>query len=107
TVLDNGLIKIDEDICISCGKCVKQCPKKVLKMLPQNKKVTVKCSSTAKGPLAKASCSVACIGCGICAKNCPANAIVIGNNLAVINPELCTECKICVEKCPTKAISFS
>ncbi len=103
----DGLVTIDEDICISCGKCVGQCPKKVLKMLPQNKKITVRCSSQEKGPTARRGCKVACIACGICARNCPEQAITVEKNLAVINPEKCTSCGLCVEKCPSKAITMS
>lgn len=104
TVLETGLISIDEDVCISCGKCVAQCPKKVLAMLPQKKKVLVKCSSREKGPLARKACTTACIACGMCEKACPVGAIVIENNLAKIDPDKCIECGLCVKKCPTKAI---
>lgn len=101
---DSGIVSIDEDKCVSCSKCVKTCPKSVLAMLPQQKKVTVKCSSRDKGPEAKKSCSVACIGCGICAKACPVSAIEVTNNLAKIDQDKCVQCGLCAIKCPTKAI---
>lgn len=104
SITPNGLIYIDEETCVSCGKCVSQCPKKVLQMLPQKKRVTVKCSSREKGPIARKACSVACIACGMCEKACPVEAIEIQNNLAKINPEKCVECGLCAVKCPTKAI---
>ncbi|MGL5655441.1 MAG: RnfABCDGE type electron transport complex subunit B [Fusobacteriaceae bacterium] len=104
TVNENGLVVIDEVKCVSCGKCVSQCPKKVLAMLPQKKRVTVKCSSLEKGPAAKKACKVACIACGMCEKACPVNAIKVTNNLAKIDANLCVECGLCVAKCPTKAI---
>ncbi|MGL4534452.1 MAG: RnfABCDGE type electron transport complex subunit B [Fusobacteriaceae bacterium] len=99
-----GLVYIDEEKCVSCSKCIKTCPKKVLSMLPQKKRVTVKCSSKEKGIDAKKSCSVACIACGICAKVCPVDAIIIEHNLAKIISEKCVECGLCSTKCPTKAI---
>lgn len=102
---DKGLASIDEDKCISCKKCVKTCPKNVISMLPQDKKVTVLCSSKDKGPVARKACTVPCIGCGICAKVCPVQAIEVTNNLAKIDPEKCIECGLCAVKCPTKAIN--
>lgn len=101
---EKGIVFIDEDKCVSCSKCVKTCPKSVIAMLPQNKKVTVRCSSKDKGVDAKKSCSVACIGCGICVKACPVAAIEINNNLAKIDQDKCVQCGLCAIKCPTKAI---
>lgn len=103
-VNEKGIAEVDEEKCISCGLCQKACPKKVIAMLPQNKKVTVTCSSRDKGAVAKKNCSVACIGCGICAKNCPVEAITVIGNLAKIDPAKCISCGICATKCPTKAI---
>lgn len=103
-VNERGIAEVDEEKCISCGLCQKACPKKVIAMLPQNKKVTVICSSRDKGAVAKKNCSVACIGCGICAKNCPVEAITVIGNLAKIDPAKCISCGICATKCPTKAI---
>ena len=104
SLTEDGLIFIDENKCVSCSKCVKTCPKKVLEMLPQKKEILIKCSSKDKGITAKKACSVACIACGLCVKACPVEAITIDKNLAKINTEKCIQCGLCVEKCPTKAI---
>lgn len=101
----DGLVKIDEDLCISCKQCVVQCPKKVLAMLPQKKKVTVKCSSKDNGATAKKACKTACIGCSACVRVCPTDAITVESNLAKIDPDKCIECGLCADKCPTKAIT--
>jgi len=100
----SGIAVVDEDKCISCGLCVKGCPKNIIVMTPQKKKVTVFCSSLDKGAMAKKACPTACIGCSLCVKSCPKDAIVVANNLAVIEPDKCVNCGICATKCPTKAI---
>ena len=62
------------------------------------------CSSKEKGKDVMAVCSTGCIGCRMCQKVCPADAIVVENNLAWIDPEKCTNCGACAEKCPKKII---
>lgn len=104
TTNEKGLAEIDEEKCISCGKCVDACPKHVIRMVPQKSKVTVKCSNREKAAAARQNCSVACIACGLCAKNCPVDAIEIKGNLAKIDTDKCVNCGICALKCPTNAI---
>ena len=47
-----------------------------------------------------------CINCGACEPECPNNAISEGDDIYVIDPELCTECvgffdvEQCAEVCP-------
>lgn len=101
---ENGIAKVDEDKCISCGLCKGACPKAVIDMVSQKQKVTVLCSSKEKGAVAKKACQVACIGCGMCAKACPVGAITVENNLAKIDGSKCVNCGACALKCPTKAI---
>lgn len=103
----NGLPEIDKKLCTGCGNCGKACPKKIIKMLPANLKVAVHCSSRDKGAVSRKLCQVSCIGCGICARACPYGAIIVENNLAIINYEKCSESctdKPCLPKCPTGAI---
>ncbi|MBO5454409.1 MAG: Fe-S cluster domain-containing protein [Clostridia bacterium] len=102
--LHNTLASVDKDKCASCGMCVSVCPRNIIKLIPYDSKVYVRCSSEDKGAAMKAKCSVGCIGCGICAKNCPEEAIMVIDNHAVINQEKCVGCGICVEKCPKKII---
>lgn len=100
----DGVAYINGEKCVSCGACKNICPKGVIAMLPQNKEVTVKCSSKDKGVDARKNCKTACIGCGMCAKVCPVGAITVENNLAKIDPDKCIQCGLCATKCPTKAI---
>lgn len=45
-----------------------------------------------------------CIACDICVDECNEGAISPGDEIYVIDPELCTDCGDCVEVCPTDAI---
>ena len=103
-VIENGIARIIESLCTSCGKCVTSCPKKIIKMVPKSSEHTVFCSSLDKGPVVRKNCSAGCIGCTKCTKVCPQNAITMKGALAVIDPELCNNCGECVKSCPTGSI---
>ena len=45
-----------------------------------------------------------CNGCGICVDVCPTAAIVMRDNIAVVNDTLCKDCQVCVNECPRGAI---
>lgn len=100
----DGIAVINPEKCTACGKCVSECPKAVIKMVPYEQKVVVDCNSKEFGKDVKVKCTVGCIGCQICVKACPFGAMEFENNLARINYDKCTNCMICAEKCPTKAI---
>ena len=59
------------------------------------------CNSKAKGVDARKACQNACIACMKCVKTCPCEAIVIKDNLAVIDYDKCSGCGACAEVCPT------
>lgn len=100
----NGIAQVDEEKCVACGKCVTECPKHLIELLPYEAKYRVKCSSKDKGKDVKAACEVGCIGCGICVKQCEFDAITLENNLAYIDQTKCTKCGKCAAKCPSKII---
>ncbi|NLL73389.1 MAG: 4Fe-4S binding protein [Clostridiales bacterium] len=54
--------KLQKDLCVACGTCVKVCPKNAI--------------SIYKGKYAQVDESK-CIGCSLCAKECPASIITI------------------------------
>lgn len=102
-----GLPVVITDKCTSCGLCVDACPRDIIEMRPKHKrdlKIFVGCLNEEKGGIAKKACSVACIGCSKCYDICPKGAIVMENNLAYIDPEVCTLCRKCVPVCPTDSI---
>lgn len=51
-----------------------------------------------------------CINCDVCEPECPNGAITMGEEIYLINPELCTECvghyetSQCVDVCPVDCI---
>ena len=95
---------VNKDKCTACGKCIDICPSKVIKLVPKEKKVHIKCSSHLKGPVTRKICKAGCIACQTCVKVCPQQAIYMEDNLAKIDYAKCDNCGLCVQKCPTKTI---
>ncbi len=102
--IKDGVAVVDPEKCTNCGACMRECPRRIIKSVPYSTKALAVCSSKAKGKETRNACEAGCIGCGICAKACESGAIIVVDNLAVINPDKCTGCGVCVEKCPRKII---
>ncbi len=100
----DGVARVNEEKCTSCGACVNACPKGLIEITPVNSRVRIQCNSKNKGKEVMDTCGVGCITCGLCVKNCPEQAIIMTNNLPVIDYSKCVNCGICVGKCPKKTI---
>lgn len=102
--IENGIAVVDIEKCVACGKCIKECPKKLIELVPYEQKQKVACNSNEFGKDVKAVCQAGCIGCKLCEKNCEFDAIKVENNIAHIDYDKCTNCGKCKEKCPVKVI---
>ncbi|WP_102401335.1 RnfABCDGE type electron transport complex subunit B [Haloimpatiens massiliensis] len=102
--IQNGIAVVDEKKCTACGACVNICPRHVIEIKPVSEIIRVSCNSKDKLKEVKEVCNTGCISCGLCARNCTSSAIVLENNLPVVDSNKCTLCMQCVEKCPTKVL---
>lgn len=102
----DGIAIVDEEKCKACGKCVTECPRNIIEMIPYGSTQKVMCSSKSKGKDTKAVCSIGCIACKLCEKACEFDAIKVVDNIAHIDYNKCTKCRKCAEKCPVKVITM-
>ena len=100
------LARVDRINCVGCGACVDACPKNIVKLIPEKQKIMPACSNTEKGAQVMKVCKVGCIGCMKCQRECPADAIVVKDNLAQVDPAKCVQCGHCADICPRHIISF-
>ena len=101
----DGKVIIDDEKCTGCGACVEVCPKELIELRPENKLVTIDCSSHDFGKDVKSVCDIGCIGCRLCVKSCPVEAITFEDFLPKIDYDKCINCGKCVTACPTKCIT--
>jgi ferredoxin len=102
----DGVAKVDRSKCVGCGACADTCPKSIIKLIPESQKVMPACSNKDKGAKVMKMCDFGCIGCMKCQRECPSDAIVVKDNLAVVDPEKCVKCGHCAEICPRHIINY-
>ena len=100
----NGVAEVDREKCVACMACAEACPKGIIKKVPYEQKVLVGCRSTDKGAAKRKVCDASCIACMKCQRECPHEAIVVENNIAVIDYDKCTGCGTCAKVCPRSII---
>lgn len=100
----DGIARVDKDKCTACNKCIVECPKNIIELVPYKKKILVGCNNRDRGKEAKDVCSVACISCKMCERACKYDAIHVEDNIAHIDYSKCVMCGDCVDVCPSKII---
>ncbi len=100
----DGLATIHPGLCISCGKCVVTCPRRLIRMVPESRSLHVLCSSLDRGPEVRKVCSVGCIACTLCAKAVNGQGIAMRNNLAVVDYTVPLTEESIIAKCPQHTI---
>lgn len=100
---ENQLPVFDLKKCTRCGICVSTCPRGLIKFVPEEARLVIKCSSKERGKEVLNACKKGCIACGICVKACPEGLSLV-ENIVVIDYEKNPDCPTGVEKCPTKCL---
>ncbi len=104
--MEKGIARVDTRKCTGCGICVGTCPNKIITLERDTIKTAVLCTGRDKGAVTRKKCTKGCIACKRCVQECPVQAIIIENNLAVIDYAICSDCGRCSEVCPVKCISL-
>lgn len=102
--IQNGVAVVDDTLCQACGKCIKACPKNLIKLVPKETRHWVLCSNPETGKEVNQSCKKGCIACKLCEKACAFDAIHVVDNHAVIDYDKCKNCGACAKKCPRGVI---
>lgn len=104
-----GIPIIDEDKCTACNKCVVECPRDIITLIPREQSVVLACVSKDKGKKVRDVCTAGCFTCGLCVKPdvAPSEAITMGGeNLPLIHwkrgQDLKKLLENAVKKCPDK-----
>jgi len=92
--------RIDPKMCTGCGRCVRECPRNIIRLVPVSARAHVACSSRDKGSVVRSICPVGCISCLKCVNACPQQAIELKNGLIEIDYAKCTACGECLRTCP-------
>ncbi len=101
----NGLVEVDNKLCIGCEICVIVCPTGVMKMIPADADWFVVCNSKDKAKTTKSLCSAGCIGCKICERKFPEAGFIVKDNLSSLSYEIGgKDREAAARACPPKCI---
>lgn len=104
----SGLPIVNESKCTGCNKCVIECPRDIIVLIPRVQEVYLGCISRDKAKKVREVCSVGCLSCSLCAKPAitPDGHITMENNLPEIHwgkdKDLKNLLVNAITKCPNK-----
>ena len=101
----DGMVEIIASKCVSCGSCIKSCPRSIVQLIPRRARVMNYCATREKLKSVSDVCDVGCINCLKCLKACPADAISYTKLRIEIDHQACLDygpdCgEACVGACP-------
>lgn len=101
----DGMVEVLASKCVSCGACLKSCPRSLLQLIPRRARVMNFCATREKLKSVSEVCDVGCINCLKCLKACPADAISYTKLRIEIDHQVCLDygpaCgEACVNACP-------
>ncbi|MBE5781441.1 MAG: 4Fe-4S dicluster domain-containing protein [Clostridiales bacterium] len=102
---EGGIPVVDFDKCTGCGACSRACPRDVIKMIPTDAGVVVRCHTKAPDYFGAQFCRYGCVSCGKCEEICPSGAITVEDGVAKIKYEHCVGCGWCMDACPMGVIT--
>jgi len=105
--IDKKIAVIDPNRCTGCGLCVKECLRKIIKLVPADGKVVFLCSYEGLRNIpGREKCDFGCIRCRKCVKACENNAITWNEEKSIpeIDYNKCTSCCACIKACPSNVL---
>jgi len=100
-----GRPQVNPQKCTGCGRCVQECPRQVIVLIPADVRPHIACNSRDAGKTVRQYCAIGCISCGRCIKVCPQQAIVRADDHMSFIYERCTSCGLCISACPRGIIA--
>ena len=120
-----GRLSCDQDNCIYCGLCMRNCPEQAISVDRTSKAWSVDHDKCIKCGMCISKCpkkvlsfkeaapegvlfSDSCVFCTLCEKKCPVGAIKVdrANKTWEIDRNTCIKCGQCINGCPKKALSM-
>ncbi len=81
----HNLAVVDPLRCISCGLCVKACPRNLIRLVPASHSVHILCRNRDRAVMTREACEVGCIACQKCVKASNGQGVHMEGMLAVVD----------------------
>jgi len=98
---------VDPAKCVGCGLCTKECPNRLIEVLPADTPQYLACSYLSKKNIpGRERCSIGCIHCKMCVRASEQGEVTWNDkmDLPFFDPEKLTPAPAAIAKCPRKVI---